>query len=136
MELITIKTFDNSFEANLLKSKLESENIACYLFDENVVTLYPLYNISVDGIKLKINTFDKEKVTTIISEIESKNFTNDNNIEISCPNCNSKDLYSDFKNMKNFKGFIAIFFSLLFFIYPLYFKRVYKYKSCDYEFNR
>lgn len=42
MKLITIKTFDNYFEANLLKSKLESENIVCYLFDETLVTLNPL----------------------------------------------------------------------------------------------
>ncbi|WP_338378641.1 DUF2007 domain-containing protein [uncultured Flavobacterium sp.] len=136
MKLITIKTFDNYFEANLLKSKLESENIVCYLFDETLVTLNPLYNLTIDGIKLKINDFDKEKVIEIINEIESKNFTNDTDDVISCPNCNSKDLYSDFKSMKSFKGFVSIFFSFLLFIYPLYFKRVYKCKNCDYEFNR
>lgn len=136
MKLITIKTFDNSFEANLLKSKLESENIVCYLFDETLITLNPLYNLTIDGIKLKINDFDKEKVIEIINAIESNNFTNDNNDIISCPICNSKDLYSDFKSMKSFKGFMSIFFSLLLFIYPLYFKKVYKCKNCDYEFNR
>ncbi|WP_339886691.1 DUF2007 domain-containing protein [uncultured Flavobacterium sp.] len=136
MELITIKTFDNAIDAHLLKLKLESESIPCYLFDENMVSINPLYNVTVGGIKLKINAFDKEKVIQIIYEIESKKFTNDNDDEIYCPNCNSKDLYSDFKSVKSFKGFMSIFFSLLLFIYPLYFKRVYKCKKCDYEFNR
>jgi DNA-directed RNA polymerase subunit RPC12/RpoP len=136
VELITIKTFDNSIDAHLLKSKLESEGIPCYLFDENMVSINPLYNVTVDGIKLKINAFDKEKVIQIINEIESKNFTNDNDDEISCPNCNSKDLYSDFKSMKDLKGLLSALFAFMFFIYPLYFKRVYKCKNCGYEFKK
>lgn len=54
MELITLKTFDNSIEAHLMKSKLKSENIVCFLFDENIVGLNPVYNIAVGGIKLKV----------------------------------------------------------------------------------
>ncbi len=36
MELITIHRCETSVEAHLLKSKLESEGITCYIFDENI----------------------------------------------------------------------------------------------------
>ncbi|PTM03401.1 MAG: hypothetical protein DA405_10495 [Bacteroidetes bacterium] len=53
MELVTLKTFDNLVEAHLIKSKLESDDLPCFLFDENIMALNPLYNLTVDGIKLK-----------------------------------------------------------------------------------
>lgn len=134
MELITIKTFDNSFDAHLLRAKLESEGIACYIFDDNLISLNPLYNFALNGIKLKINAFDKEKVIKIIYEIENSEFIDEKEQVIFCPKCNSKDLYSNFKSMKGFKGVLSILLSFLFFIYPLYFKRVYKCKNCEYEF--
>lgn len=54
MELIAIYTFENSVEAHLLKSKLESEDIPCFLFDENISTVMPLYSLATGGIKLKV----------------------------------------------------------------------------------
>ena len=59
--MITLKTFDNSIDAHLLKTKLESEGISCVLFDENIVSLDPLYNMAVGGIKLRIAENDQEK---------------------------------------------------------------------------
>ena len=52
MELITVKVFDSGIEAHILKARLESENIPCFIFDENIVTLNPLFNFAVGGIKL------------------------------------------------------------------------------------
>ena len=40
MNLITIKAFDESMQAHLVKSKLESEGIDCWLIDEQVSNLY------------------------------------------------------------------------------------------------
>ena len=47
MGFITIKTFENAIEAEMLKTKLASEGIRAYLFDENITTLNPLLNIAV-----------------------------------------------------------------------------------------
>ena len=79
MALVTIKTFDNSIDAHMLRSRLENEGIGCYLFDENVVSLNPLYNVTVGGIKLKINDFDVEKAQVIINEVEQAPILNDKN---------------------------------------------------------
>ena len=67
MGLITVKIFDNAFEAHLLKTKLENEGIPCYLFDENIVGLNPFYNFAVGGIKLKISEQDKEQVLAFLN---------------------------------------------------------------------
>ncbi len=135
LELITIKTFDNSIEAHLLKSKLESENIKCFLFDENIVCLNPLYNIAVGGIKLKINKSDIEKASQIINETEKSALTNDQGEVIKCPNCESEEVYSGFKSMKGTKGVISAITSFLFMAFPIYFRTVYKCKKCANEFK-
>ncbi|WP_083631338.1 putative signal transducing protein [Labilibacter marinus] len=37
-------TCDNAFEANLIKGRLESEDIPCILTNENISNLLPSYN--------------------------------------------------------------------------------------------
>lgn len=135
MELITIKTFDNLIEAHLLKSKLESEIIKCYLFDENIVGLNPLYNITVGGIKLKINKADMEKATLIINETEESALTNEQGEAIKCPNCKSEEIYSGFKSMKGVKGVISAITSFLLMVFPIYFRIAYRCKNCGKEFK-
>ena len=135
LRLVTIRTFDNSIEANLMKSKLESENIMCFLFDENIVGLIPLYNITVGGIKLKINELDIEKATEIIEYTEKSPLTNDQGQRLKCPNCKSENIYSGFKSMKGTKGILSAITSFLFVAFPIYFNIVYKCKNCGNEFK-
>lgn len=135
MDLVTIKTFDNVIGAHILKSKLESENIICFLFDENIVGLNPLYNIAVGGIKLKVNKIDIEKAAKIIDDSSKSILTNEYGEEIKCSRCQSKNIYSGFKSMKGTKGLLAAILSFLFMVFPIYYKTVYKCKSCEYEFK-
>ncbi len=58
MKLVTVQTFDNAIDVALLKSKLESEGVICYVFDEYTVTINPLLSNGIGGIKLKINEND------------------------------------------------------------------------------
>ncbi len=135
MELVTVRTFDNSIQAHLLKSKLESEGITCYLFDENIVGLNPLYNITIGGIKLKINKFDMDKASLIIQELDQSELTNDQGESLKCPNCHSEEIYSGFKSMKGIKGILSVIISFLLIVFPIYFKTVKKCKECGYEFK-
>ena len=128
-------TFDNSIEAHIMKSKLESENIMCFLFDENIVGLNPLYNVTVGGIKLKINKSDIEKATQIIEETTKSTLKNDQGQVINCPNCKSEDIYSGFKSMKGTKGILSAIVSFIFMVFPIYYKTVYKCKACGNEFK-
>lgn len=119
----------------MMKSKLESENVMCFLFDENIVGLNPLFNITVGGIKLKINKRDIDKATKIIEEATMSSLINDQGKIIKYPNCNSEDLYSGFKSMKGIKGVLSAIISFLLMVFPIYYKTVYKCKVCGNEFK-
>ncbi|MFT4805111.1 MAG: hypothetical protein ACI9YE_002326 [Psychroserpens sp.] len=135
LELVTIKTFDNLIEAHMMKSKLESENIICFMFDENIVGLNPLYNVTVGGIKLTINQFDFDKATEIINAYDNSILTDDEGELIECPKCKTQDVFSGFKSMKGAKGIVSAIVSFLFMVFPMYYKTVYKCKSCGNEFK-
>lgn len=136
MKLITVRIFDNPIEAHLLRTRIESEGIYCFLFDENIVGLNPLYNVTVGGIKLKISEDDIDRVEAILLEIEKRPVTDDNNVEITCPNCNSKEIISGFKSMKGIKGILAVIIAFLFMVFPIFFDTVYRCKNCGTEFKK
>lgn len=135
INLITLKTFDNFVDAHLLKSKLKSEDIDSFLYDENIVSLDPVMNITFGGIKLKINESDFEKANEIISFIENRPFIDENQKILVCPNCNSQKLYAGFKSMKGIKGVLSTIVSFALLIFPIYQKSLYKCKDCDTEFT-
>ena len=135
MKLVTVQTFDNAIDLALLKSKLESEGIACYVFDELTVTINPLWSNGIGGIKLKINENDIEKAQLILQEIqESATLDADGKKKI-CPKCESSDLYVNFKSMRGTKGILSMIIMFLFVVFPFYYKNLYKCKKCNYEFK-
>ena len=71
VSFITLKTFDNPIDAHLLKTKLESEGIVVYLFDENINSINPLYNIATGGIKLNIAEQDLDRAVEVLREIDA-----------------------------------------------------------------
>ena len=136
MGLVTIRTFDNSSEVHLYKTKLLSLGIECFIFDEQMNTLNPIMGVAFGGIKLKVNGNDYEKSNQVITEIENAILTNEKDEVIRCPNCNSDELYTGFKSIKSVKGILSTITSFLFMVYPLYYKNVYKCKKCGTEFDK
>lgn len=135
MDFVTIKVFDNPIEAHLLKSKLESEGIPCFLQDENIVSLNPLYNYAVGGIKLNIPSSDLKATQQILAEIESAPNLDQAEEIIQCPKCMSTDLYTNFKSMKGTKGILSAVISFIMGVLPIYYKTVYRCKNCGNEFK-
>ncbi len=135
INLVTIKTFDDSFSANILKNKLESEGIICFLFDENIVTLNPLYNYAVGGVKLKVEKDSANQALLIIDELENKPITDVNNDQIQCPKCSSVSLYTNFRSIKGVKGILSTLIAFIFMVLPLYIKTINKCKDCGAEFK-
>ena len=135
MALLTLKTFESAIDAHLLRSRLSNEGIMSFIFDENIMTLNPLYNITVGGIKLMVPEADYESAMQILSRIEATPFRDENNNIVVCPSCGSGDFYQSFKSFKGLGGTISAVITLLLTIFPLYFKSAYKCKSCGYEFQ-
>ena len=66
LNLTTIATYNNAIEAHLAKTKLDSEGIFSYISDENLISLNPLYNLTVGGVKLKTLTDEAERAMEIL----------------------------------------------------------------------
>jgi hypothetical protein len=133
MSLLTVKVFTTSTDAHLFKSRLESQGVDCYLFDENINSMNMLYGVATGGIKAKVNASDTEKVKQVLQEIEDEKKAND--IFIKCPVCESTEHYKNFTSIKGWKSFLATILAFLTFSYPIYKKAVYKCKECDTEFE-
>lgn len=135
MGLITFKTFDNPIDAHILKAKLESEEIVCFIFDEHTIGINPLYSNALGGVKLKINEEDLEKATEIVRELNETPYTREDGKELVCPKCGSIHIESGYKSMRSFGAVISAIVSFLLLIFPLYRKTVYKCKDCGHEFE-
>lgn len=136
MNRITVKTFDNIIDAYILKNRLETDNIECFIQDENTVSIDPLLSNAVGGIKLKVQEKDYAKAFEIIQELENKPFEDRNGNIIVCPNCGSNQLYKDFNSIQDFKSLISALFSLVLSIFPVYLNKVFRCKKCDTEFKQ
>lgn len=135
MKLITARIFDNPIDAHLLKTKLVSEGVECFIFDEHSVTIDRSAYSTSGGIKLQIFESDIEKVKTLLSEIEANPYLKENGEVLKCPNCNSENLYSGYKSKDGLKGSVAALFSFLTLTIPFYFKIDYKCRDCQNEFK-
>lgn len=135
MELTTIKIFDNPIDLHLLKAILEDEGVKCFVFDENIVSVNPMYSYAVGGIKLKVRDEDFQKGQQIIDEIENAAFTDQNGEVIHCPHCHSKELIGNYRTVNDAKSILAVVTSFICNVIPFYMKSVYKCKKCDFEFT-
>jgi hypothetical protein len=67
-EIVTLRTFYNPMEAEIIRTKLEANDIPSFIVDESLGVLYPVYNQGGGGIKLKVFAGDVEKCEEILSE--------------------------------------------------------------------
>ncbi len=94
-------------DAHLLMTRLESENIECWLKDENTVTIIPILTNMVGGIKLLVKKEDFDRAAEIFKETE-----NNRRQAIQCPNCKSHnvELVSSPRKVTNWISAIVTFF--------------------------
>jgi hypothetical protein len=65
---ITIKTFTYPTEVAVLRSRLESEGIECFVQDELITQINPFYSNAVGGVKLQVRKEDVERAMEILKE--------------------------------------------------------------------
>ncbi len=97
-------------EANIIRAKLEDSGFACFLADENVATINPLYNQAIGGVKLIVFERDVEEINKLlIEDNELESIVTDDQIvdrpnleeRLKCPKCGSKNLnQSETRNNK------------------------------------
>jgi thymidine kinase len=92
MNLITLRTFDNYFFANITYTKLQDAGIDCFLRDENTVTIDPLISNAIGGIKLEVEESQFELAVELMKGAEVA-YLND----ITCPYCKKSGLTAEEK---------------------------------------
>lgn len=126
MELVTVRTFSNSFSANLLLTKLRNGGVECYLKDEYTVTMDPLLTYAVGGIKLVVKKEDAPEVFELLKE-----FDKDFRSKAVCPKCGSHNI--ELVPKRNAANMITAILSWIFSSYAVSAENVYKCSNCGYE---
>ena len=87
MNFKQIASYDNYMLANMTMGLMTENDIKCQLKDENIITMDPLLNAAVGGIKLLVEEKDYDKAVALMKEAE-----NDYLKDIPCPKCKSHSL--------------------------------------------
>jgi hypothetical protein len=131
MKIIRVKRFENSFEANLYKSKLESAGIECFLTNENLTDLVPYYtNMLNMGIDLMVGEGDYDSALNIINDNKTESLS-----DKVCPNCKSLNVVRKY-GKHNFPKWIVFIISLVAFIPIVYRNYTLFCKNCNCEFGK
>ncbi len=91
-QLVTIATFATAIEANLARTKLESEGIECFLADE--YRGHQPY-LPVGGVKLQVRDTDAQRAIEILGDSSTlvedaeENLSEPEDDVLRCPRCNS-----------------------------------------------
>ena len=133
-KIIVFETFYNPIEANIVKSRLLDSGIQCFLSDEHTITVNPLYNQALGGVKLHIFERDTAVVKSILEEqyIDIPIEDIENSIAI-CSKCGSNNVGYVQPVKRRFNVF-TIVVSFLLMVYPFYSKKVYHCFNCGHEF--
>lgn len=127
-KIIVFRDFDNSIDANIVKTKLDAYGIPCFLTEENLANLYPGQHFAYFRVRLHLFEQDVALAQQIMEE-QALALTEDTTV---CPRCKSTTLERDFskKLSKSLLGELNILFFGIFFSQ----KKVYRCRQCQYEF--
>lgn len=129
----TIARFQYSSEAQIVKGRLEADNVRVFVSDNLTIDTDPIVSNAIGGVKLKVYSEDKMRAIEILKSINQYS-TDDEGKEILCPNCNSQKV-EYFTNVKDFKSLFFFLIGLLFGVLPFYTKYEYRCENCKNKFN-
>jgi len=129
----TVAIFQYSSEAQIIKGRLESENIEVFLSDNLTIDTDPLVSNAIGGVKLKVLSHQAKEAKEILNSIEKYSLDDEGN-SIHCPNCKSEQIEL-FSTIKDFKSLFWFIFGVLFSSLPFYTKHKYKCELCLTEFD-
>ncbi|RZL36722.1 MAG: DUF2007 domain-containing protein [Pedobacter sp.] len=135
-KIVVHSTYYNGIEANIIKGRLEDSDIPCFLTDEHISTIQPLYNQAVGGIKLNIFEKDVERVNLLLAdEVITEAFSEEEiDAELVCEKCNSNNIGFGQATKKRFSFWVTIV-SLLLLVYPFKAEKCYHCYNCGHEFK-
>jgi hypothetical protein len=73
-DLVTVAKYGNSMEAQLARTKLQSRKIQSYVFDENMISMMPVYDLAWGGVRLAVKDSDLVQASKILGLKTRGNF--------------------------------------------------------------
>ncbi|CAM4064720.1 Putative signal transducing protein [Pedobacter westerhofensis] len=141
-KIIWYRTFYNPIEANIVRARLEDSGFKCFLQDENISTIQPLYNQAVGGVKLMVFEKDAPQIDLLLSEEnlgdtdefkpQENSPVNDN--EITCKKCGSTNVGFG-QATKSRYSWIVLLVSFCLAVFPFMVKKCYHCYNCGHEFH-
>ena len=126
MEMVTLQTFDNYFNANIQMTRLRAAGVECYLKDEYTVTIDPLLSNAIGGIKLLIRKSEEHSVRKLLREMNEEADS-----KLLCPQCGSHKFILVPK--RTTENLLAAISTWLFSSYAVSAANVYQCTDCGYE---
>lgn len=92
---ITVATYSEPVEAQLARTKLESEGITCVVSDEYLVRANWLLSNAVGGVKLRVPSWDEAHARDLLRSRPRlvADGADPGGDDIICPSCRSDDVY-------------------------------------------
>ena len=137
-KFITILTGTFGYEVAVVRSRLESEGIICFVQDELTVQVSPFYSNAVGGVKLQVRESDLAQALEILKDTEhplvceqtTYHQTEGEESDIVCPLCSSDEVVIARK-----AGWVFLLTSLLFAFPSPFMARKYFCFDCKKEFK-
>jgi predicted RNA-binding Zn-ribbon protein involved in translation (DUF1610 family) len=126
MKMVTLRSFDNYFLANIILTKLQDAGVECYLKDENTVTIDPILSNAIGGIKLVVKERDATEARELLQLFDEEYMKS-----VKCPQCNETAITQI--NKPGATNFLTAIFTWLFSSYAIASEQVYKCSKCGYE---
>lgn len=130
-------------EANIIKAKLGDSGFACFLADENVSTIQPLYNQAIGGVKLIVFERDVEAINALLAEDNSLAFESSDEIideeesadgKTVCEKCGSTNVGYGMATNKKYSLWATIL-AFLTLTTPIKANKCHHCYDCGYEFE-
>lgn len=130
-DLVTITSFSQVIDAYLVRSKLESEGIACVIQNENILSLNWLLSNAIGGVQLLVQKSDIIRAQELLRDVEDtvsqENASGDESVF--CPACHASNVY--FEKVNRRLGYASLLFS-----FPILFpKNKMVCKACGHEWK-
>lgn len=139
-KIITFESYYDPMLAHIVRTRLESNGIPCFIADENTIGANPLYNQAVGGVKIKIFERDLERCREILASDddlhEQDHFAVDNETDtyVVCPFCASSNVTNIIKEDSSEK-WTDVLTSFVNLINPLHKQNNWHCNNCHHDFE-
>jgi len=113
-KMVTIGSYSTPYEANMVKSQLESAGIPVFIADEYTIGMNWMYSNALGRVKVQVpESLAAEAQELLASEVETSTTQDLSTAAASCPKCGSKNIRDFLDKRSSFLTWLLLGFPLL-----------------------